>query len=155
MLNFQHISSVLSTELSTYSAGTFLSMIIFVWLAYYITGSLKRNGFIIFWFIYGLLHLYAIFTSNIILYNPFFYFATTVILLQLNFHKLLKRVLLAIRERAERKLSQCRARNMYYDSVEAKVKREEANAKEQAQKNSQQKNFLDKLNDKLDGKFKL
>lgn len=153
MLSIHHIVSVLSSEISTYGAGAFLPTFIYVWLAYYITGSIERLGFKIFWMLYALLHLYWIFQSNIILYDPFLYFAGTVLLLQVNFHKLLKRWLSFLQERAERKLNQCVARNMYYDSVEEKVRREEAIAREEEIKNKQQKRFLENLDKKLEKKF--
>ena len=153
MLSMHHITSVLASEITTYGVGAFLPTFIYVWLAYYITGSIKRIGFKIFWSMYALLHLYAIFQSNIILYNPFLYFAMTVLLLQFNFQKLLKRWILFLEERVKRKVNQCVARNMYYDSVEEKVKREEAIAREQEIKNKQENHFLKNLSNKLDGKF--
>lgn len=155
MLSMHHIGTVLSSELSTYGVGAFLPTFIYVWFAYYMTGSITRIGFKIFWSIYALLHLYWILQSNIILYNPFFYFAITVLLLQINFHKLLKKWLNYVKMKAEWKRNQCIARNMYYDSAEAKVKREEAIAREQEIKNKQEERFLEKLDKKLKNEFDL
>jgi hypothetical protein len=154
MLSINHIISVLSIEMQTYSAGTFLSTIFYVWIAYFMTSSIEKIGFKIFWFIYAVLHLYEILQSSSILYNPFMYFALTVLLLQLNFHKLVKMILRGLQERARNKYYQCKARNMYYDSVEEKIRREEEIARTQDLKNKQQKNFLDKLSNKLDDKLK-
>ena len=153
MLSMHHIVSVVSAEMKTFGVGAFLPTIIYVWLAYYITGSIERLGFKIFWSLYALLHLYWIFQSNIILYDPFFYFAWTVLLLQLNFQKQLKRWLSFVQERAREKVEQCKARNTYYDSVEEKVKREEAIAREQEMQNRQEKLFLERLDQKLNGKM--
>jgi len=154
MLNLTHIASVLSTEASRYGAGAFISTIVYVWIAYLITGSVKKIGFRIFWIIYGILQLYVVLKSNVILYNPFLYFATTVILLQLNFHQFIKKIISILKERARNKFNQCKARNMYYDSVEEKVRREEEIAREQDLKNRQQKNFLENLDKKFNTKFK-
>jgi len=153
MISFSHIGNVVSSELSTYHSGDFLMMLIFVWFAYLITGSIKKSGYKIFWAVYALIHLYEILISDMILRDPFLYFSITVFLLQLNFQKLVKNILKALRERAQRKVQQCVDRNMYYDSVEAKVAREEAIAREQDIKNRQEKEFLAELNKKLDAKI--
>ena len=155
MLSMYHIISVVTSESATYGVGAFLPTFIYVWMAYYITGSIKRIGFKIFWFLYALLHLYWIFQSQIILYNPFLYFAITVLLLQLNFQKLVKKVFSLLKKRAENKVQQCIARNMYYDSVEEKIRREEEIAREKMLKNNMEEVFLDGLDKKIGKKYDL
>ena len=155
MLSLHHIFSVLSTEIAVYNSSLFLSTIIFIWLAYYITGNVKKIGFKIFWIIYGILHIYTILQSNIILYDPLFYFALSVILLQLNSQKLLQRLFLLLKQRSENKYNQCVSRNMYYDDAQAKAEQEKENTRALESKNEQQKNFLQMLTNKLDKKLKL
>ncbi len=150
MLDINHILSVVTTELNTFNAVTFLSSGFYVWVAYKITGSIEKVGFKIFWVVYALLHLYKILQSSFILYNPFFHFAIAVFFLQVDFIKYTRYFIDYIKDRAYNKHKSCVDRNFFIEKEEEKVKRENKIANTEALKQKQQSHFLEKLSKKLD-----
>ncbi|WP_428739385.1 hypothetical protein [Sulfurimonas sp.] len=152
MLDINHIISVISLEINSFSPERLLFNGFFIWLAYKLTSNIKKRGFMLFWVFYAMLHLYEILQSDSILYNPFFYFAISVFFLQVDLFKYTFEVIKYFKQRTYRKYQSCVERNEFIEREEDKVKRENKKLETEALRAKQQNHFLENLSKKLNFK---
>lgn len=80
MLNYNHISTVLVSEIANFTSISFLYAGFFMWLGHIATRNVKSNGAKTFWFIFACFLLYETFQSSEILFNMNFYVAFSMML---------------------------------------------------------------------------